>query len=262
LRRSDKNQAGATRPSLLSPAQQAEADRNRILTNLEGGPGAGGKPGRRAGRRMALWAGTGIGVLAVVAAAVWTSSNNTAGWGATGLDSNATLANSRTADASLPETPASPLAATIHDEPVPASGTGAHGPASLGGNALGTALETPSAATAPAPAKPARVSQARPDGKTGKTKTAPKAAPSAVGKLEAKPKSKPEVDSDVTLLAALMTHAPAKPEERKIAVSTKTQLQACKQMNVSSLEQCLMRVCATLGKGEAECRAAEKVPHK
>ena len=61
----------AGRPSLLTPAQQAEAERNRILTTLESGRGAGKSAGQRE-RRRPSWLVVGLGALALlVAAGVW-----------------------------------------------------------------------------------------------------------------------------------------------------------------------------------------------
>ncbi len=76
----DDNRRSAGRPSLLTPTQQADAERNRILSNLEGGKIAV-KPAPKRG--LLLWAGIGLGALALIGAGVAWVADGEAGDAAT-----------------------------------------------------------------------------------------------------------------------------------------------------------------------------------
>jgi hypothetical protein len=68
----------------------------------------------------------------------------------------------------------------------------------------------------------------------------------------AKPRATREADSDVVLLAALMSHID--PAARKATPAE--QLAACRRYNAAGEEQCRARVCETAGRKEAACRRA------
>jgi hypothetical protein len=214
-----------SRPSLLSAAQQAEADRNRILTNLEGS--AAGKPSRG---RTALVAG--IGLLALAAAGgAWFGADTMQAANQAGPASTPVATVLATAPA--PADVLAPAAATIHDEQAPqhrptlddmlnsrpetAPGTTA--------NVLSNALEAPSKAKPAAPKA----------GNTASKNTASKEKP-----LRKPAPPKQESDSDVALLAALLVHTQANMPTRASALA---QLKQCGKMSAPEAEQCRVRVC-------------------
>lgn len=138
--------------------------------------------------------------------------------------------------------------------------------------AAAPAAATPVAKPAPKTDKPAARPAARPEpkkvvvakaapAKTGsKTvakkehKPAPKTAAGpapAKKKLEAAPKA---VDTDVTLLAALVAHAKATQPKKASPASDK--LRQCKKLaSVAEADECRARLCASSARNEAECRA-------
>ena len=74
MQHSDERPHSSARPSLLSAEQQAEADRQGILSGLDGKPegtGAGAEPSRRA---RLTWLAAGVALVAIVAgSAIWFS---------------------------------------------------------------------------------------------------------------------------------------------------------------------------------------------
>ncbi|KQV42664.1 hypothetical protein ASC93_16595 [Massilia sp. Root335] len=66
----------------------------------------------------------------------------------------------------------------------------------------------------------------------------------------AKPRAAREQDSDVVLLAALMSHM--EPVNRKATPAQ--QLEACRRYNAAGEEQCRVRVCDAVGRREAACK--------
>jgi hypothetical protein len=109
LQHSDERPPSSGRPSLLSLDQQAEADRHRILTGLDGKP-AGTVAGKeKARRRIAVWLVAGAVVLALGAGAgMWLVN-----------EGEKEIVSAGTAP--LPATPAP--AAALATEPVPVRGT-------------------------------------------------------------------------------------------------------------------------------------------
>jgi hypothetical protein len=65
-----------------------------------------------------------------------------------------------------------------------------------------------------------------------------------------KPRSAHEQDSDVVLLAALMSHM--EPVNRKATPAQR--LEACRRYNAAGEEQCRVRVCDAVGRKEAACK--------
>jgi hypothetical protein len=263
--------APAGRPSLLSPGEQAEPDRQRILTTLDGtakrpAPSAPDHVQARRGRRGLAWGGAAVAVLAIGAAlfavsedgehaaepvqvAVAPASGKTVVTPAAApVAPVAPVAPSATAETSAPhvavtpavisDSPEAPPANPLADmAPVPAAvATRTH--AAKPRDTLTRALEKP-ASKAHADGTQRKAEQTRP--------VAKKAKEPAV-----KRRAQGEADSDVVLLAALMSHM--QPPRRKATLAD--QLQICKQYNAVGEEQCRARVCSTADPKEAACKKA------
>jgi type IV secretory pathway VirB10-like protein len=260
--------APAGRPSLLSPGEQAEPDRQRILTTLDGtakrpAPSAPDRVQARRGRRGWAWGGAAVAVLAIgatlfavsedgehaaepVQVAVAPASGKTVVTPAAAPV--APVAPSATAETSAPhlavtpavisDSPEAPPANPLADmAPVPAAvATRTH--AAKPHDTLTRALEKP-ASKAHADQRQRKAEQTRP--------VAKKAKDPAV-----KRRAQGEADSDVVLLAALMSHM--QPPRRKATLAD--QLQICKQYNAVGEEQCRARVCSTADPKEAACKKA------
>lgn len=263
MQQRDERRAAA-RPSLLSSEQQAEADRNRILRTMDGD---GAKP---AGARSSVlrWAVAGLVVVAVFAgAAVWMGGKEVEPMH---FSSAAPApAVQPVAAAPLPEKvaevqpePEVSAAAILEDTPAiaekekslkemlaapspsTASPTQAH-------NELSKILEATPAHTA---ATADKTSHSNAVAKKPHVQKAPVIAK----KVEPAPKAAPRVDSDVTLLAALVAHSHARPAADRSSAAQK--LKQCKQMSAADAEQCRDKLCSGTAKDEAECKApsAEK----
>jgi hypothetical protein len=230
LQSSEPRSNGAGRPSLLTPAQQAEADRNRILTKLEHGRADVGSPahGRQ---RMLAWGGAGAVALLLAGGAVF---------GLSGDKPPATgVATPRLAAASVvpPVAVAAPVAplpqpdvATILD--VPSPGVAAAKPAP---GSLLEALEPETASTG---------------GKAQKSpeRTAPvvrKPKPPAPRKVV----PRAETDSDVALLAALVAHTQAERRARE-------EQDSCRHLKGRKAKECRAAAC------EAAPDAAQACPKR
>ncbi|STQ92357.1 Uncharacterised protein [Janthinobacterium lividum] len=236
MQSNDDSPRPSTRPSLLTPAQQAEADRSRILNHLEGGRRPAPMPheGRRASR-WPVWGGMLAGAVLLLATGAWLGQREAA----------AVAEPVLTSTAPAPETPAvaaAPVtaAASIREEeqdpphqslsemlgadlPVPA-------PASVPGpkDVLSKALESPQKNAS----KPARAPQKKPPAKPLKP-----AGP-------AKPAVTPEQENDVALLAALVSHAQAGTPPKKVPPSLQVQLQQCSKLKPAAADSCRQRTCA------------------
>lgn len=291
MQHSDERPPTSGRPSLLSSEQQAEADRHRILGALDDKSGGAVRARPRfpwlAGAVVAMLALSG-------GAAVWLSSEGekeivlassaplpAAPADAAALVSEPPAANPQADDVST--------AAILQDVPPAAGMPGAPGAAAdgskPGADELTSLLERPSADSLPpalaaaAPAakpapnkdKPAPRPAARPAPKkvviakaapvkTGSKTGAKKdqkpapgtaAAAPAKKKLDAAPKA---VDTDVTLLAALVAHSKATQPKKTSPASDK--LRQCKKLaSVAAADECRARLCASSARNEAECRA-------
>ena len=259
MRRNHESPRPGSRPSLLTPAQQADASRNGISLNPRGGSAAA-KPPPRPGRRLLVWRGFTLGVLAMLAGGAWYSQSRSADQAPIIVASAAPISNSKTvnlADVPAAEVPAAAPAAAINDEvsasPKSMPGAGVEPAPKAGADVLRKALETPSLAAAAKPVDaPANGGHLAPEPELKKTPAKPQPQP----QRRAKPKStKP--DSDVTLLAALMAHAQANPESKKTAPRVEAQLQQCQKMSSPAAEKCHVRVCAGRTKTHAECKPAK-----
>ena len=246
MRSNDDSPRPSTRPSLLTPAQQAEADRSRILNHLEGGrrPAPAPHEGRRTGR-WAVWGGMVAGALLLLATGAWLGQRETAAQAEPALASTAPA----------PEAPAvavapATAAASIREEEQQAlpqqslsemlgAGMPVPAPVSSPRDVLSKALETPQKSAS----KPARAPQKKPPAKSLKP-----ADP-------AKPAVTPEQESDVALLAALVSHAQAGTAPVKAPSSLQAQLQQCSKLKPAAADSCRQRTCAGRT-GKPQCKAA------
>ncbi len=250
----EKRPSPSGRPSLLSSEPQADAARASILDGLERHPAAAAATAKKRGRNKLALRGAIAGLLAVGAGIVaWVS-----------LEPNPPLslppashANAPAAEsavAAAPAAPAAPVAApaaTIVEDTAAVSPPVADTrslkevlndtPAKPQKDELTAALEKPHAA----PPKP----------KVAEHKKAEKPAKKNVQvakKTEPKPKAAPQ-DSDVALLAALMTHVQAgKPSKEPSTPAY--QLKQCSRMNEAGAAQCREHLCATTARKEPECK--------
>lgn len=256
MRSNDDSPRPSTRPSLLTPAQQAEADRNRILTKLEGGKSAVPDTGKRGGR-VAAWSAMAVAALLLLGAGAWLGQRD---GGTTGGDA----AEAEAASVSAPAKPvvttapeAAPAGANINEEAPP--------PRQSLSEMLGAGT----------PAEPSRASKAAPAASDilsraleTPAKSTPKPVHAPVKKPLAKPvrpATTPEQDNDVALLAALLSHtsraqqvaAPKKvTEPKKTPASLQSQLQQCGKLKHQAAGQCVARVCAKRADNK-QCKAAK-----
>ncbi len=250
MRSNDDSPRPSTRPSLLTPAQQAEADRNRILSHLEGGrrPAPVPNEGKRRSR-FVVWGAILMGAVLLLATGAWLGQRETVAEEAPLLASTAPAppappADTVSAAASIreeeqPALPQQSLSEMLDADlplPVPAP-VPVHGTRDL----LSKALETPQK-SAP---KPARAPQKKPPVKPLKP-----AEP-------AKPAVTPEQESDVALLAALVSHGQAGTAPKKAPPpSLQAQLQQCSKLKPAAADSCRQRTCA--GRTDKpQCKAAK-----
>jgi hypothetical protein len=257
----DDRPAGAGRPSLLSPAApadaQAEPERQRILSSLDGGAGRT-VPARRKRPRARGWVWGGAAALGAVAVALlaWVSAEDdehvvpqamhaAAPKPAVLEPAPAPMKPVEPAHASVEAAPANPLAdmapaSASASAPAKASaGSHAHTPAPA--DPLTRALENKQARSTPA-SKLARESR---HAAAAQAKPAPRTAPKP-----ARQRAQSEPDSDVVLLAALIGHM--EPRNKKATLAEK--LATCKRYNAAGEAQCRVRVCATAERKEPACK--------
>lgn len=265
MQSSEEPRKGAGRPSLLTPAQQAEADRNRILTKLEHGKTEVPAASRKRGRAM-VWGATGALALALAGGAAFNMSGDEP---RAPQSAPVELAAASVAPARAAVPVAAPAevvvpAATIRDEPVPPIDSAAK-PAP---DDLRKALEEGTAGKQAAMAKsgkPARddLRDALEEGTAVKKAPAPKPAARVV-KTPAKPALKPAPaarkapaptshDSDVALLSALVAHSqPARASESNRAL--KRELAQCRRLSGSKARDCREEACLGQDRGVAGCK--------
>lgn len=259
MRTHDDSPRLPARPSLLTQAQQAEADRNRILTTLEGGNTGSSARSRRGRLSLRKSMGAGAALLLLVAAGVWLGQRGERAGDDDGLAAPVALPVATAAPA-IVEAP--PAAASIHDEApsgaaVPqqslsdmldagaaatvATAAASNASAAHPGDVLSKALETPSP---PAAAAKQVARAARPTAKKTPAKV-PAATP-----------ARRTEDSDIALLSALLAHAQAAPAPKKTAAGLRAQLRQCAALKRDAAVACHARACQGHG-DNAQCQAGQ-----
>ncbi|MDO8040859.1 hypothetical protein [Janthinobacterium sp. SUN137] len=264
MRTHDDSPRLPARPSLLTQAQQAEADRNRILSTLEGGNAGASAKVRRGS--LALRGGLGA-LLLLLAAGVWLGQR---GERVGDDDAPAAPVSPPVATAAPAAVEAPPVVASIRDEAPPgaaapqqslsemldagaaataATAAARNAGAAHPGDVLSKALETPSPPAAASKPVTKQVAKApRPA-----AKKPPAKGPAATPARRAE-------DSDIALLSALLAHAQAAPAPKKTVPNLRTQLQQCTALKRDAAVACRARACQ--GHAEnAQCKA-EKVAVK
>lgn len=231
MQSSELRSKGAGRPSLLTPAQQAEADRNRILTKLEHGKANPGFGARGRGRGL-VWGGAGVLAL-VLAGGAW--------YGLSGDGASVPVAPPRLAannvpparPAVLPDPPPVPAAAAIQDEPPAVVSP-------MTGSVVASSSATSQSGQAPVETvkkhAPARTAE-KP------VRVAAKAKPTAPRRAEARA----ETDADVAILSALVaqTHA---------SHGLQHELDECSHLKGSQARECRADACAGHEDTVSACR--------
>ena len=272
MQRKDKTFSNGP-PSLLTPAQQAEAERNRILSTLEASGGkrsAASSPKARHGSRAPwMWAFSGLLVAAVAGGAgLWYGQQRepSAPVIVAAATPEVVAQTDVAANGAVAPAAAAPATAIIEEDhqarsaPLPdaqpslsemlAAEPPAPPAAGATGDVLSQALEAPAgAALAAAAAAPvaARVAAGKTDHASAPAKPKPpvkrvatvKPAPKAVPKPAAAP------DGDVMLLSALIAHAQASEPttQTKTRASLDQELAYCKKQPKAELAACRKRAC-------------------
>jgi hypothetical protein len=257
----------AGRPSLLAPDEQAVPERQGILSSLDGMQAPGGaKAVSRPRSRTLAWGGAAAGALVAGAvlflAGAGTERQTPFGPSATPAVALAAAAGDipRPAPVTMPApvTPAAaaaPAPAVLRDEPAP-----------LAANPL--AELAPSSASIgdvrePVTRAPARSERHKSHGAKAERKEAHTRRKGRDGTREKsqtrlaerhpKARREREADSDVVLLAALVSHI----EPRKGKATPAEQLEACRRYNAAGEAQCRARVCEKVEHKEAACRRVQ-----
>jgi len=246
------------RPSLLSPEEQPVQERQGILSSLDGMPGqAAPAQGPRSRSRALAWGGVAAGVIVVCGALFLFGGSDER---AVPVAAPVQVAAAPAAPAvpvtpvALPAAaPAAPTAAVLRDEPAAPS------------EPMTNPLADMAAPAAPAPhkeraakpeksAKAERAERREAHAKAAHAKAQERAREAAKDKkTKAKPGAAREQDSDVVLLAALMSHM----DPKKGKATPAEQLEACRRYNAAGEEQCRARVCATAGRKEPACKRVQ-----
>jgi len=274
LRKDKISSRGA--PSLLTSAQQAEAERNRILSTLEASDGERKRapktaPAASPGAAARIpWAWLMFGIVVAVAAGgagLWYGQQSASA--PTVLAASAQQAESApvstpmAASAPATEVDPAPSAATIQDDgaahaaqgagqslsdmleadPGAASAPGAHASAAqpdaapgANGDVLSQALEAPSGAALAAAAAAPAVARAAP-------KAAPAKPKPPVKRVAARKAAPAAQDTDAMLLSALIAHANAAEPPKKARPSLEQELKACRKQPKADLAACRERAC-------------------
>lgn len=249
MQREDDRPPSSGRPSLLSQAPQAEPGRASVFDGLDRRPATAAPAASRA-RKPLLLAGIGAGVLVLAAGvAVWMAAEPepqlTLAAAPAVKPSPATVAPTAAAAAPAPEVPAATIVEETAAVSPPADSRSLKEvlndiPPKAPRAELTAALEKPHANAA----KPEHKKADKPASK--QVQVAKKAEPP-------KAKAKPQ-DSDVTLLAALMTHVQAAKGPSKEPSTPAYQLKQCGRLNEAGASQCRAHLCATTASKEPECK--------
>jgi hypothetical protein len=257
---------------LLTPAQQAEAERNRILSTLEASGGkrsAASSPKARHGSRAPwMWAFSGLLVATVAGGAgLWYGQQRepSAPVIVAAATPEVVAQTDVAANGAVAPAAAEPATAIIEEDhqarsaPLPdaqpslsemlAAEPPAPPAAGATGDVLSQALEAPAGALAAASAAPvaAKVAASKTDRASVPAKPKPlvkrvaavKPAPKAV------PKPAPAPDGDVMLLSALIAHAQASEPatQSRTRASLEQELAYCKKQPKAELAACRKRAC-------------------
>lgn len=249
MQREDDRPPSSGRPSLLSQAPQAEPGRASVFDGLDRRPATAAPVASRA-RKPLLLAGIGAGVLLLAAGvAVWMAAEPEPQLMLAAAPavkpSPATVAPTAAAAAPAPEVPAATIVEETAAVSPPADSRSLKEvlndiPPKAPRAELTAALEKPHANAA----KPEHKKAEKPASK--QVQVARKAEPP-------KPKAKPQ-DSDVTLLAALMTHVQTAKGPSKEPSTPAYQLKQCGRLNEAGASQCRAHLCATTASKEPECK--------
>jgi hypothetical protein len=255
------------RPSLLSPDEQAAPERQGILSSLDGiqVPGATAPTSRPRSRTLA-WGGAAAGALVVGAALFLAAAGDErqTPFGPSAAPPAVALA-AASSDAPrpvpvtmpAPVTPA-PAPAVLRDEPAPAVANPLADmapPSAPVADVRAPVTRVPErsgrhkAHGAKAERKEARARRKQGDGTHEKAKT-------RLADRHPKTRNVHEADSDVVLLAALVSHI----EPKKGKATPAEQLEACRRYNAAGEAQCRARVCASADRKEAGCRVPAARP--
>ena len=247
----------AGRPSLLSPDEQAAPERQGILSSLDGMQVPGGAtPVRRRRSRTLAWGGAAAGALVVGAALFLASAGDERETPSRSSATPAVALAAASADAPRP-TPvalpapvtATPAPAVLRDEP---AATLANPLADMAPATAPVADVRAPAARAPARHKAHDAKAERKEARTRRKERDGTHEKSKARLAERHPKAHAahEADSDVVLLAALVSHI----EPKKGKATPAEQLEACRRYNAAGEAQCRARVCASAGRKEAACK--------
>ena len=223
------------RPSLLSPDEQAAPERQGILSSLDGMPApARAAQGPRPRSRALAWSAAAVGAI-VVGGAVFVLGGGEPRAPAVAVAAVADVPRAAPLTPVFMPAPAAPAPAVLRDEP--------------------SAPEAPMAnplAEMAAPPAPERhkAHAAKADKKEVHAKAAHRKTHETAQEKRTKPRAEREPDSDVVLLAALMSHM--EPANRKATPAQ--QLDACRRYNAAGEAQCRARVCEKAGRKEAACK--------
>jgi type IV secretory pathway VirB10-like protein len=238
LQHPDDRPVRGGRPSLLSPDEQAAPERQGILSSLDGMPAQfPAAQGPRPRSRGLAWGLAAVGAIVVGGALfLWGGGEQRAPAVAVAAVADVPRAAPVTPVA-LPA-PAAPAPAVLREEPA----------------APDVPMANPLAEMAAPPAPERRKTQVakaeKAERKEAHAKAAHRKAHETATEKRAKPRAEREPDSDVVLLAALMSHID--PASRKATPAQ--QLEACRRYNAAGEEQCRARVCEKAGRKEAACK--------
>jgi hypothetical protein len=235
LQHQDDRPVRGGRPSLLSPDEQAAPERQGILSSLDGMPApARAAQGPRPRSRALAWGAAAVGAI-VVGGAVFLLGGGEPRAQAVAVAAVADVPRAApVAPVSMPA-PAAPAPAVLRDEPA----------------APEVPMANPLAGMAAPPAPERHKAHAAKAGKKeAYAKAAHRKAHETAQEKRTKPRAEREPDSDVVLLAALMSHM--EPANRKATPAQ--QLEACRRYNAAGEAQCRARVCEKAGRKEAACR--------
>jgi hypothetical protein len=242
---------------LLSPDEQAAPERQGILSSLDGMQAPGGAtPTSRPRSRTLAWGGAAAGALVTGAALFLAGAGDerqtpfVPSATAPAVAFAAASSGATVAEAPRPApVPPTPAPAVLRDEPAPAV---ANPLADMAPPSAPAADVRKPLTHAPARSERHKARRAPRQGRDGtheKSKT-------RLAERHTKARTVHETDSDVVLLAALVSHI----EPKKGKATPAEQLEACRRYNAAGEAQCRARVCEKAGPKEAACKKARTEP--